>query len=464
MMPGSLPAAGDVIGGKYRVDALAASGGMAAIFSGQHLVLGQRVAIKVMMAESVHEAAVERFMREAQAAARVETEHVTRVMDAGLLDNGLPFLVMEFLEGCDLAALLTSRGPLPHAEVVDLVLEALEGLAHVHAAGIVHRDLKPSNLFLARRPDGSNVVKVLDFGVSKSLVEPQDDRVKALTGNVVIGSPVYMSPEQVRNARSVDARSDIWSLAVAMYELMTGALPFDGDGVGEVLAQILDGQARPMRAHRPEIPHGLDAVIGRCFHRDREQRPGDVAELARDLAPFGSGFADSRLRRIESTLVNAPLSRAPTSLGSLHVIRATQVERISDVVVPPGQPREPSGNFALSRTYVDVTAHANTARQARAGRLAWAGATFALLLVAGTGGYGLLRSGPLPVRAQAAMAVAPLVEAMHTPSAVLPAAASDSAAPSPVPREKEREPTRARTPARRLAPGVDRPAFLKSRK
>ena len=364
------------------------------------------------------------------------------------------------------AALLSSRGPLPHAEVVDLVLEALEGLAHVHAAGIVHRDLKPSNLFLARRPDGSNVVKVLDFGVSKSLVEPHDDRVKALTGNVVIGSPVYMSPEQVRNARSVDARSDIWSLAVAVYELVTGALPFDGEGVGEVLAQILDGQARPMRAHRPEVPPGLDAVIGRCFHRDRDQRPGDVAELARALAPFGSGSADRRIQRIESTLVNAPLSRAPTSLGSLHAIRTTQVERISDVIVPPGQPREASGNFALSRTFVDVSVPANTARSTRAVRLAWAGAAFAVLLVAGTGGYGVLRSAAAPARAQAAIAVAPLVLALPAAPAAFEPAASDSAAPAPAPppREKDREPARARVPARRSAPGADRPAFLKSRK
>jgi serine/threonine-protein kinase len=464
MMPGSLPAAGDLIGGKYRVDALCASGGMAAIFSGQHLVLGQRVAIKVMLAESVHEAAVERFMREAQAAARVETEHVTRVMDAGLLDNGLPFLVMEFLEGCDLAALLTSRGPLPYGEVVDLMLEALEGLAHVHAAGIVHRDLKPSNLFLARRPDGTNVVKLLDFGVSKSLVEPADDRVKALTGNVVIGSPVYMSPEQVRSARSVDARSDLWSIAVSIYELVTGALPFDGDGVGEVLAQILDGYARPMRAHRPEVPEGLDAVVAGCFQRDREMRPADVAELARSLAPFGGRGTADRLRKIESTLVNAPLSRTPTSLGSLHTIRATQVERSSDVIVPPGQRREGSGAFALSRTYVDVAAPVHATRASRGGRLVWAAGAFAILLMAGTGTYGLAHSAQAPARVKAAaMALAPVAAAMNAAVPVQPPP-SASAAPAQAPRDKEREPPRVKTPARRFTPGPDRPAFLKSRK
>ena len=461
-MSGALPAPGDILGGKYRVDALHARGGMAAIFSGQHLVLGQRVAIKVMLAETASEAAVERFVREAQAAARVETEHVTRVMDAGLLDSGLPFLVMELLEGCDLAALLSARGPLPSTEAVDLVLEALEGLAHVHAAGIVHRDLKPSNLFLARRPDGTSVVKLLDFGVSKSLVEPVDDRVKALTGNVVIGSPVYMSPEQVRSARSVDARSDLWSMGVALYQLVTGALPFDGEAVGEVLAQILDGQALPVRAHAPEVPAGLDDVVLGCLQRDREQRPADVAALARALSPFASGGCAARVQRIEDTLVNAPLSRAPTSLGSLHAIRTTHVERVSGVVVAPGQPRESLAAFALSQTHVDVSASTRRGRGSRVARAAFGLGAAAVLLLSAAGTVGL-RSAPArersamatPVVAEglglAPLAAAPRVEA-HAVIQTLPAR-------PPVP------PTwAAKAPLRRTNPGPERPAFLKSRK
>lgn len=386
-----LPAPGDVIGGKYRVDALCANGGMAAIFSGQHLVLGHRIAIKVMLAEGAREEAqVERFMREAQAAARLETEHVVRVMDAGVLDDGLPFLVMELLEGRDLGACVTEAGPLECAEVVDLTLEALEGLAHVHAAGIVHRDLKPSNLFLARRPDGSRAVKLLDFGISKSLVEPQDDRVKVLTGNLVVGSPVYMSPEQVRSARSVDVRSDIWSLGVTLYELMTGTLPFDGEGVGEVLAHILEAQPPPMQSRRPEVPAGLDAVVLGCLRREREDRYQDVVALARALAPFGGPAAAARVARIEATWVNAPLLRAPTTLGSVSEIRATQVERVTRAVVPVGRPKEGSGEFALSRTFADGVPSMPPATPRAVRRIAWTAGALALLL--GIGAYGGLRA------------------------------------------------------------------------
>jgi serine/threonine protein kinase len=204
-----LPKPGDVIGRKYRVSGLAARGGMAAILSAEHLVLGQRVAVKVMLAEAINDVrAVERFLREAQATSRLESEHVARVMDARLLDSGLPYLVMEYLEGRDLGALLAMHGRLPCDQVAGYALEALEGLAHAHAAGIVHRDLKPSNLFVARRPDASEVLKLLDFGVSKSLTDAQDECAKTLTGNAIVGSPVYMSPEQVRCARTVDERSD----------------------------------------------------------------------------------------------------------------------------------------------------------------------------------------------------------------------------------------------------------------
>ncbi len=499
-----LPGPGDVIGGKYRVDALSARGGMAAIFLGQHLVLGQRVAIKVMLAESAREeASVERFMREAQAAARVETEHVTRVMDAGLLDDGLPFLVMEFLEGCDLGALLAERGPLPCDVVVDYALETLEGLAHVHSAGIVHRDLKPSNLFLARRPDGSTVVKLLDFGISKSLVAPEDARVKALTGNVVVGSPVYMSPEQVRSARSVDARSDLWSLGVSIYELVTGALPFDGDGVGEVLAEILGGTPRPMQTRRADVPAGLDAVVGRCLARDREERHADVLELARALAPFARSqvAAAAAVDRIESTLIHAPQTRAPTSLGSLHVVRATHVERVSALAAVPGPAQDGSGAFALSRTHADVSRVSTSPRRRRAAHMAKVGVAAAVLAsvvglafaAVATLPHGLLRSRPAaqagfgaggaaaaaaaggawetgvgspgtgaPTAASAAEAAAPADAAVRggstvgaassTATTVTSAGASAGDRPAPRPR-----------PAARPASSA-RPSFLKSRK
>jgi serine/threonine-protein kinase len=407
---------------------------MAAIFAGVHLLLGQRVAIKVMFAESAaQEGCVERFVREAQAAARVESEHVTRVMDAGLLDSGLPFLVMELLEGSDLGVLLEDRGPMPCSEVVDLALEALEGLAHVHAAGIVHRDLKPSNLFLARKPDGSSAVKLLDFGISKSLVEPQDDRAKILTGNVIVGSPVYMSPEQVRDARSVDPRSDMWSLAVSMYELTTGLLPFDGEGVGEVLAQILDGQPRSMRELRPEVSEGLDAVVMRCLRRDRDERYRDVAELARALAPFGRGGADERIARIEATLLNAPPSRASTSLGALRSTRATR-----PTPAPP-------------------------LRSTRAGRRARTAAVAAIVALAGSCGglQSAQREMPVAPGTETALAGAQSEEVLTStalPEQGAAPVAGSSAQPPAQPA------TTGKPPARRAAASTIRPSFLRSRK
>src|SRR5262245_38383742 len=226
-----MPRIGEVVAAKYRLEKVAGEGGMGIVYAAEHLVLKQRVAVKVLLPDAAtSEAHVERFAREARAAARINTEHVARVMDAGSLTSGAPFLVMEYLEGCDLDELLELEGTLGLTEVADYMLQTLEALAHAHAAGIVHRDLKPANLFLAARPDGGNVIKVLDFGISKS--RKTNPLEKKLTGQHVLGSPVYMSPEQLRNANTIDPRADLWSIGIVAYELLTGRPPFDGDGVG----------------------------------------------------------------------------------------------------------------------------------------------------------------------------------------------------------------------------------------
>ena len=315
-----LPEPGDVLVGKYRVEAILRRGGMGAVFAGHHLVLDQRVAVKVLLASAAkEESTVERFLFEAQASARLASEHVARVMDAGELENGLPFLVMEYLDGCDLAELLTLNGPLPPMELADYALQALAGISHAHAADIIHRDLKPSNLFLALRADGTHAIKILDFGISKSTSADASGKYKSLTGKQVLGSPAYMSPEQVRSARTVDVRSDIWSLGVVMYELLTGVIPFDGDGVGEILAAILDANATPPHDRNPDIPLGLSQAVMRCLRRDREERFVDVAQVAHAIAPFGSRKWDHVVEHVAQTLAHSHNLKLQTPIGAFRV-------------------------------------------------------------------------------------------------------------------------------------------------
>jgi len=305
-----MPKVGDVIAGKYRLEKVAGEGGMGVVYAAQHLVLRQRVAVKVLLPDAAtSEMVIERFAREAQAAARIQSQHVARVMDAGSTDTGAPFLIMEYLEGCDLEELLQVEGPLPLTDVVDYLMQALEALAHAHAVGLVHRDIKPANLFLACRADGGNVIKMLDFGISKATTSRPEDKV--LTGQAVLGSPVYMSPEQLRNAKDIDARADIWSLGVVAYELLAGKPPFDGDGVGEIFAAILEKDPEPLHIVNWRLPPEISAVITKCLQRKPEERWSDAAELLRALKPFGSGTWNSVVERAEQVLTRAKMFKRP---------------------------------------------------------------------------------------------------------------------------------------------------------
>ena len=283
-----LPSPGDVIAGKYRIDRLVGRGGMGAVFAAQHLLLNQTVALKLLLGElAASSEATARFLNEARAAARIQGEHVARVLDIGQLPSGAPFMVLEYLEGADLADLLHKRGPLPVNEVADYALQALDALGQAHAAGIVHRDLKPANLFLARRHDGTSLVKVLDFGISKNL-SPDSQGHGMTSTRAVIGSPEYMSPEQLRTPREVDTRTDIWSLGVILYELLTGHMPFKGESLPELFVSILETVPPSVRLYRPDVPPALEAIVARCMARDRYQRFPNVNELANALLGFAS--------------------------------------------------------------------------------------------------------------------------------------------------------------------------------
>jgi eukaryotic-like serine/threonine-protein kinase len=286
--PQPLPVvSGEVIQGRYLIGDVIGEGGMGLVFEATHLGLESKVALKIIRSDLKHdEEFVLRFVNEARAAALLKGEHIARVYDVGTLESGEPYLVMERLEGIGLEAFLQRVGPLDPPEAVGLVLEVCEGLAEAHALGIVHRDIKPANLFLARRPDGSSLVKILDFGIAKRLV---DKARRGLTNPArSLGSPWYMSPEQMMDPSRVDARSDIWSLGVLLFELLSCDHPFDGEGVPEVCANVLSAPAPSISDYRRGIPHGLERVIARCLEKDPSRRFSSVADLAECLLEFGS--------------------------------------------------------------------------------------------------------------------------------------------------------------------------------
>ena len=293
---------GDVLDGKYVVELVLGVGGMGVVVAARHKLLGGRVALKFVLPElATSTQVVDRFMKEAQAATRITSEHIARVTDVGTLDGRIPYMVMEFLEGQDLGGLLAQRGPLPLEEAVDYVLQALQAVAEAHTKGIVHRDLKPTNLFLTKRADGTPLIKVLDFGIAKA-VRPDAVGFGSegdLTGSqATIGSPFYMSPQQIKSSRSVDARTDVWAMGVILHELLTNTLPFAAESTGALLAAILTEEPTRLRVSRPDLPQAVEQAILGCLEKDVELRVPSALALATALAPFGSADARLSLSRI----------------------------------------------------------------------------------------------------------------------------------------------------------------------
>ena len=310
--PARLPeiVAGELVAGKYRVERVLGRGGMGLVVAAHHEQLDQHVALKFLLPEVLgNEEIVQRFVREARAAVKIHSEHVARVFDVGK-HGDMPFMVMEYLEGSDIAQTIVERGALPMREAVGFLLEACDAVAEAHALGIVHRDLKPANLFLAKRPSGKPTVKVLDFGISKAPVSERDRNITNATA--IMGSPSYMSPEQLVASASVDVRSDVWSLGVVLYEMVTGKLPFNAASMPELVGVILQ-VAPPL----DEVPAELRPILERCLQKAREQRYQNVAELARALAPLTSSRYEPLVERIEGVLGAAPpSSRPPTTAQS----------------------------------------------------------------------------------------------------------------------------------------------------
>ncbi|WP_437725063.1 protein kinase domain-containing protein [Sorangium sp. So ce861] len=287
---------GTVLAGKYRVERIIGQGGMGVVVEARHIVLDERVALKFLLpAFTEHPEGSARFLREAKAGMRIKSEHVARVSDVGTLENGAPYMVMELLTGSDLARLLRDQGVLGLEDAVDYIVQGSEAIAEAHGLGIVHRDLKPANLFLTARADGSPLVKVLDFGISKMTTGAVD----VLTGtDAALGSALYMSPEQMRQTRSVDHRTDIYALGVSLYELLAGRQPYYAETLPQLCSEVLTGTPTPLRDLRPDAPVPLAMVLEKAYARDREQRYASVAELVVALAPFAPARTYPTLVRI----------------------------------------------------------------------------------------------------------------------------------------------------------------------
>lgn len=280
-------AEGQIIGERYLIGPVIGEGGMGVVCAATHIALDAPVAVKVIRSELKDDPEfVQRFLNEARAAASLKDEHIARVHDVGQLDSGEPYLVMERLDGIELEAFMQQSGPLDESEAVDLVLQVCQGLAEAHAAALVHRDIKPANLFLSRQADGRYTLKILDFGISKHLLQRSSERLT--DPGKSLGSPWYMSPEQMTDPSRVDQRSDIWSVGVLLFELMTKRHPFDGTLLPEVCAKVLTQDPPALSALQPTVDPQLESVVRRCLEKKAEQRYPTVTALSEALRPFGS--------------------------------------------------------------------------------------------------------------------------------------------------------------------------------
>lgn len=340
---------GELVDGKFRVEDVLGCGGAGVVVAARHDVLEQRVAIKMLHASPHHRPrAFARLLSEARAASALRSIHVPRVYDVGTLESGAPFIVMELLFGEDLAQRLSRSGALPVGEAVACILQACDAIGEAHAHGIVHRDLKPANLFLARDRSGASVTKVLDFGISKIHGETS---VQLTTTGALMGTPRYMSPEQLIDPAATDARTDIWSLGVILYELVIGRPPFDASSFALLTQSILNDEA-PTLAARCSITRALSPVVARCLEKDRERRFSSTEELVRALELALRGVRTSaRGRRIAIAGAAVALGATVLGLPELSSTGGPVVEqpahaapRMADVIVPASAVVEEQGS------------------------------------------------------------------------------------------------------------------------
>ena len=313
---------GELVAGKYRVDRVLGVGGMGAVFAAEDQATGERVAIKCLLPVFAdNHDVMTRFLREGSATMRLQSPHIAQVSSTGTLDDGVPYIVMEHLDGRDLRTVVRGSGPLDVSTAAAYVTQVCEALAEAHALGIIHRDLKPANLFLTRRANGAALIKVLDFGIAKyTSASLLGDQVEMTKTQAVLGSRAYMSPEQMLRPKEVDARADIWSLGVILYFFVTGLNPFTSDTTEGMIMRIVTGAAEPLQTALPDVPEGFDAVVRRCLSKRREDRFSNVTELGRALAPFARHVPDRATMELDdepqgASGIQTPEPSGPTMRG-----------------------------------------------------------------------------------------------------------------------------------------------------
>jgi serine/threonine-protein kinase len=420
---------GDVLAGRYVVERVLAVGGMGTVVAARHAQLGHKVALKFLTIRdpSAKEAAikesVQRFLVEAKAAARLKSEHVVHVSDVGTLDTGTPYMVMEFLEGSDLGDVLDREGHLPMEVAVEYILQACEGLAEAHAARIVHRDLKPQNLFRSQRPDGSPLIKVLDFGVSKALAEDVRTQGAVTSTDAVFGSPLYMSPEQMVSATRADQRSDLWSMAVVLYELLSGRLPFEAESMAGLCVAIANQPPRKLLGDVPDLPPELEAVLEKCLEKNPDHRYQNVAELATDLSLFAPMHARAHIERIQRLIGGVPPSTP--SFSSLSKITSSPQSSRS------GRHARPDAETLGPITGSDLMARV---RPPKKKWVPYAIAAGGVVLLAGSIFAGITFSSPRQAPTPPPVAAtAPPASATASAVVTAPPPATTSVAPAPTP-------------------------------
>ncbi len=439
------PLVGQVLLDKLKVIRKLGGGGMGAVYEVDHLITGHRRALKLIKPEYVRRRSfMKRLIREAGVAGKLSTPYVVETYDAGTMDDGSAYVLMELLDGCQLIDVLEREQVLSVERLVGIMVQVCEGVSVAHAAGIIHRDLKPENIFLVTHPSGAERVKILDFGISK-FRDNKDGTSRLTQEGTILGTPFYMSPEQAA-AREVDERTDVYAVGVMMYEALTGRLPFDAKSVGALFIKIAAGEYLPLRHHRPDVPAEFAAIVDKAMHRDRERRYPTMEALRADIVTYAPG--DTKIRA--KTISDSPKPTRRT-VGYEEVPRPAAVP--SSDTLSMGAPRpercaESQETLALEDSEppppLDPAPHEPpppaSAHARRSGRGIWLAAA-GILIAATAAAVAIATSGGEPAGGEPA-----------EPPGVAAEAPSERPAPAEPPAEPDRPPEAAEVEAAEPGP------------